>query len=47
MTEFDSFEEGFTIIEKFLKNKGWREWMWIEVMEKMDVDRGNRENGCG
>ena len=24
-----------------------REEMWIEEMERMDVDRGEGENGCG
>jgi|LakMenEpi03Aug12_release.lakeMendotaPanAssembly.Ray.scaffolds.fasta_scaffold3728421_1 hypothetical protein len=47
MMDFDSFEEGSTDIEKFEKNKGWRKWMWIDVIERMDVDRGNGENGCG
>ena len=47
MMDFDSFEEDSTNIEKFEKNKGWREWMSIEEMGRMDVNRGVRENGCG
>ncbi len=41
MMDFDSFEEGLTIIEIFLKIKGWREWMW------KDVSDGKNRYGCG